>query len=422
MPSPIPEPLVNLLQRPVAVLGAGVSGQGVLALLATINARGVVYDERADNARRSFNATTGREHGLVVYSPGFAPEHAWLVAAREAGCTCLGELDFASLFWRGDVIAVTGTNGKTSLTEFLAHALTTAGRRAQATGNVGYSFSRLVVEQTGKVDVAVCEVSSFQAETLCHLRPTATLWTNFAEDHLERHAGLGVYFAAKRRLLERTPEGGRLVGSSVARLASINGWELPTVASVQTENQPDDPALAGSLFATYPQRENFLLASAWWRLAGLPADALYAAAQTFQAGNHRLCRVGEKNGVTFWNDSKATNFHAVEAALATFAGPVLWIGGGKSKGGDLAAFIRRIATKVRHAFLIGETQSALLGHCGQAGVPATACASLADAVKGAFAMAVQPDHVLLSPGFASFDMFRGYDDRGRQFEAIVGNL
>jgi len=422
MPSPIPEPLVNLLQRPVAVLGAGVSGQGVLALLATINARGVVYDERADNARRSFNATTGREHGLVVYSPGFAPEHAWLVAAREAGCTCLGELDFASLFWRGDVIAVTGTNGKTSLTEFLAHALTTAGRRAQATGNVGYSFSRLVVEQTGKVDVAVCEVSSFQAETLCHLRPTATLWTNFAEDHLERHAGLGAYFAAKRRLLERTPEGGRLVGSSVARIAAINGWQLPAVASVQTENQPDDPALAGSLFATYPQRENFLLASAWWRLAGLPADALYAAAQTFQAGNHRLCRVGEKNGVTFWNDSKATNFHAVEAALATFAGPVLWIGGGKSKGGDLAAFIRRIATKVRHAFLIGETQSALLGHCGQAGVPATACASLADAVKGAFAMAVKPDHVLLSPGFASFDMFRGYDDRGRQFEAIVGNL
>jgi UDP-N-acetylmuramoylalanine--D-glutamate ligase len=422
MPSPIPEPLVNLLQRPVAVLGAGVSGQGVLALLATINARGVVYDERADNARRTFNVTVGREHGLVVYSPGFAPEHAWLVAAREAGCTCLGELDFASLFWRGDVIAVTGTNGKTSLTEFLAHALTTAGRRAQATGNVGYSFSRLVVEQTGKVDVAVCEVSSFQAETLCHLRPTATLWTNFAEDHLERHAGLGAYFAAKRRLLERTPEGGRLVGSSVARLASVNGWELPAVASVQTENQPDDPALAGSLFATYPQRENFLLASAWWRLAGLPADALYAAAQTFQAGNHRLCRVGEKNGVTFWNDSKATNFHAVEAALATFAGPVLWIGGGKSKGGDLAAFIRRIATKVRHAFLIGETQSALLGHCGQAGVPATACASLADAVKGAFAMAAQPDHVLLSPGFASFDMFRGYDDRGRQFEAIVGNL
>lgn len=132
--------------------------------------------------------------------------------------------------------------------------------------------------------------------------------------------------------------------------------------------------------------------------------------------------MGEKNGVTFWNDSKATNFHAVEAALATFAGPVLWIGGGKSKGGDLASFIRRIATKVRHAFLIGETQSALLGHCGQAGVPATACASLADAVKGAFAMAVQPDHVLLSPGFASFDMFRGYDDRGRQFEALVGNL
>ena len=421
IPAP-PTSFTALLARPVAVLGAGVSGQGVLELLAAIGGRGVLYDGKAENAERNFTVQEAAGHGLVVFSPGFSPEHPWLAVARTAGCSCLGELDFASLFWRGDLVAITGTNGKTTLTEFLAHALTAAGRRAQATGNVGYPFSRFVVEQTGRTDIAVCEVSSFQAETLQHLSPTATLWTNFAEDHLERHPGMAAYFAAKWHLLERTPPGAVFTGSSVQRYALSSGHTLPAPAGLATEGQPADVRLGGTVFSGYPQRENFLLAAAWWRHAGLPESSLYAAAQTFQLGSHRLGRVGEKRGVSFWNDSKATNFHAVEAALATFAGPVLWIGGGKAKGGDLAGFVRRIAGHIRHAFLIGETQSALAGHCREARVPATPCASLAEAVRGAFGLAAAGDHVLLSPGFASFDMFRGYDDRGRQFESLVENL
>jgi len=417
-----PSSITALLARPVAVLGAGVSGQGVLALLAAAGARGVIYDERAEGARRNFTATEAATHALVVFSPGFAPEHAWLATARAAGCVCLGELDFASLFWRGELVAITGTNGKTTLTEFLTHALNAAGRRAHATGNVGYPLSRLVVEHADRTDIAVCEVSSFQAETLQHLRPTATLWTNFAEDHLERHPGMAAYFAAKRRLLERTAPGAVFVGSSVQRYAAESGNTLPAPACLATEGQQADARLAGSVFAGYPQRENFLLAAAWWRQAGLPVETLYAAARSFRLGEHRLTRVGEKRGVTFWNDSKATNFHAVEAALATFNTPVLWIGGGKAKGGDLAGFVRRIAQRIRHAFLIGETSPALAGYCREARVPASACGSLEQAVGSAFALAVAGDHVLLSPGFASFDMFRGYDDRGRQFTRLVEKL
>lgn len=421
IPSP-PDAINALLARPVAVLGAGVSGQGVLELLAAIGGGGLLYDEQAEGAERTFTAREAAGHGLVVFSPGFPPEHPWLAVARAAGCTCLGELDFASLFWRGELVAITGTNGKTTLTEFLAHALRAAGRRAHATGNVGYPFSRFVVEQADRADVAVCEVSSFQAETLRHLRPTATLWTNFAEDHLERHPGMAAYFAAKWRLLERTPAGAVFAGSSVQRHARQHGHTLPASAGLATEGQPADARLGGTVFAGYPQYENFLLAAAWWRHAGLPEAKLFEAARTFPAGAHRLARVGEKRGVTFWNDSKATNFHAVEAALATFAAPVLWIGGGKAKGGDLGAFVGRIARSVRHAFLLGETSAALAGHCREARVPATLCASLAAAVEAAFAQAVAGDHVVLSPGFASFDMFRGYDDRGRQFEALVGKL
>lgn len=427
LPAP-PANLIALLARPVAVFGAGVSGQAVRSLLAALGAEGVLYDGQADGARRDFTAADAAAHGLVVFSPGFAPEHAWLAVARAAGCVALGELDFASLFWRGELIAITGTNGKTTLTEFLAHALNAAGRRAHVAGNIGYPLSRFVVEHSPgggpqrETDIAVCEVSSFQAETLHHLRPTTTLWTNFAEDHLERHPGMEAYFAAKWRLLERTAPDACFVGSSVQAYAAASGRTLPAPACLATEGRSADARLAGSVFAGYPQRENFLLAAAWWGRAGLPADALYAAARTFRLGEHRLARVGEKRGVTFWNDSKATNFHAVEAALATFPTAVLWIGGGKAKGGDLAGFVRRIARKIRHAFLIGETAPALAGFCRAAQVPANACGSLEEAVRSAFVRATAGDQILLSPGFASFDMFRGYDDRGRQFACLVEKL
>ncbi|HWA27646.1 MAG TPA: UDP-N-acetylmuramoyl-L-alanine--D-glutamate ligase [Lacunisphaera sp.] len=424
IPSP-PASFSALLDRPVAILGAGVSGHGVLALLSALEARGVIYDEKAGGTASTFTLAQATAHGLAVFSPGFAPNHPWLEVARAAGCTCVGELDFASLFWRGEIVAVTGTNGKTTLTEFLAHALQSAGRRAHIAGNVGYPFSRFVVEQTGRTDIAVCEVSSFQAETLQYLRPTSAIWTNFAEDHLERHTGMSGYFAAKWKLVERTPSHSVFLGTSAAdyaRTAAQTFRDLPPSASVNTAGQSLDPRLSDTVFAGYPQYENFLLVAAWWRHYGLPEGALFEAARTFKLGSHRLARVGEKRGVTFWNDSKATNFHAVEAALATFAGPVLWIGGGKAKGGDLGGFIHRIARRVRHAFLIGETSSALAGHCREAQVPATACASLAEAVTGAFGRAAAGDHILLSPGFASFDMFRGYDDRGRQFQQLVENL
>ncbi len=421
LPAP-PANIAALLARPVAIFGAGVSGQGVLELLAKIGAVGRVYDEHAADAENDFTPEHANRHGLVVFSPGFIPNHPWLETAHDADCLCLGELDFASLFWRGQLIAVTGTNGKTTLTEFLTHALVHAGRAAHMTGNVGYSFSRFVVEQTGRVDIAVCEVSSFQAETLQHLHPTATLWTNFAEDHLERHAGMLAYFAAKWRLIERTAPDAVLLGSSVQQYATQTGRVLLASARIATEGQAADPRLAGTVFASYPQFENFLLAAAWWRQAGLSEETLRAAGRSFHVGEHRLARAREKQGVTYWNDSKATNFHAVEAALATFAAPVLWIGGGRGKGGDLEGFVRRIAPKVRHAFLIGETAPALASLCGGQHVAFTSCASLDEAVRDAAGRSAAGDHILLSPGFASFDMFRGYDDRGRQFVSIVEKL
>lgn len=433
-----PAILLPRLAKPVAILGGGVSGEGVQALLNALGVASKIYDAKGAD----FTAAAAAQHALVVFSPGFAPEHPWLARAQAAGADSLGELDFAACCWCGPVIAVTGTNGKTTLTEFLTHALGSIGRDAVATGNIGHSFARLVAARQGgtKDTLAICEVSSFQAEVLRHFRAEATLWTNFAEDHLERHLGLESYFGAKWHLVTHTtpaaPGRGSLgldpgaagrgtgvfLGTSVCRFAQKFERSLASAIPVATEQQPADPRLAGTVFANYPQRENFLLAAAWWRAAGLDADKLQVAARTFRLGRHRMTRVSEQAGLTFWNDSKATNFHAVEAALAGFTSPVVLIAGGKPKGGDLAGFVHRIGPRVKHAVLIGETSAELAFHCSMFRVAHTTCVTLADAVHRATELAGPGENVLLSPGFASFDMFRNYEDRGNQFETLVRRL
>ncbi len=420
-----PALLAPLLARPAAILGGGVSGRAAHLLMARLGGTAVIYDEHGKGGgRAAFTVAEACMHRLVVCSPGFAPTHPWLVAARSAECVCLGELDFAALCWRGRVVAITGTNGKTTLTEFLAHALRMLGCDATAVGNTGHAFAQLVAETGGgAVDAtAVVEVSSFQSETLQHLRAAAVLWTNFAEDHLERHGSMEKYFAAKENLLTRAAPEKYFVGPSVARAAEKLRRLLPSGALVTTEQQPGDTRLVGTAFENYPQRENFLLAAAWWRAAGLSEDALFVAARTFRLGAHRLARVAQHDGVTWWDDSKATNFHAAEAAVASFAAPVIAILGGKSKGGDVAAFIGRIAPQVRHALLIGETRAALSAACAKHDVAHTDCATLAAAVRHAVTFAHPGDHVLLSPAFASFDQFNGYADRGTQFAKLVESL
>lgn len=401
-------------------MGGAVSGSGAIALLSKLGASAVVYDRSG----REFSAEAARVHELVVFSPGFSLHHPWLEIARKSGCVCMAEIDFASLFWTGRIVAITGTNGKTTLTEFLARALNGAGRRALSAGNIGLPFTQLVADEDGgATDVtAVCEVSSFQAEQLGHFFADGLLWTNFAEDHLERHSGMEAYFTAKWELVLRTPPGHFFAGSSVQRYAAQYGRPIPPGAYVPTEGQPADARLAGTPFASYPQRENFILAAAWWRAEGLDEAALYAAAKGFRMGRHRLSSVGTVEGVNYWNDSKATNFHAVEAALGGFPRPVVLIAGGRSKGGDVAAFARRISPRITYAALIGETGAALGVAFEAMGMPHLVCTTLEEAIRAAAAAAHPDGDVLLSPGFSSFDMFRNYEDRGDSFERVVAEL
>lgn len=419
----VPDWLMHLVQRPAAIFGAGVSGRGAAGLITALGGSSVTYDRASERPQlREFVAAQAAGHGVVVLSPGFPPSHPWVQVARSAGCEILGEIDLAALAWPGEIIAITGTNGKTTLIELLTHALRHVGRDARAVGNVGTAFCDAWRTPATAESIAVCEVSSFQAETLRFFEAAATLWSNFAEDHLERHLTMEGYFRAKYNLVKRTR--GRVVffGPSVLTAAREYGCELPVDRCVPFEGVAMDPRVEPTVFGRVPQRENFLLLRALWKHLGLAEEKLIEAVLSFKLGGHRLARVAEIRGAGYWNDSKGTNFHAVEAALAGFDRPVLWIGGGRAKGGDIPAFAARIAPRLRQAFVIGETRDILAESFRRLAVPVVVCDSLRDAVLQARDMAIAGDHVLLSPGFASFDMFRGYDDRGRQFEAIVADL
>lgn len=394
-----------------------------MALLRKFGLKAIYYDAGGtDPAEQTFGPKQARKHGLIVYSPGFNLEHPWLCIARAAGCICLSELDLAALSWPHSIIGITGTNGKTTLTEFLAAALRRKGLSATAVGNNGVPFSMLVQQQQA-TGIAVCEISSFQAESVKHLRLDALLWTHFSEDHLDRHRDLHSYFAAKWRLLGCLRQRQFFLGPSVAEAAQRYGFALPDYAVVVDEQAGNAGTfIHDTVFARPPQRANGLIAHAYWRSRGLDEQAFCQAARGFSLPRHRLALTTTIGGIAFWNDSKATNFSATLAALESFASPVLWIGGGKAKGGDLKAFLCALAAKIKMAFLFGATAPQLAEQLELAGRQAWAFPSLTAAVQAAFRQAEPQEAVLFSPGFASQDGFCNYAERGEFFEKAVLDL
>lgn len=419
------EYLLPLLKKPVAVFGKGVSGKAAIKLLENNGWNYYCYEQNsAHTKQQQFGSSEARKHDLVIYSPGFDYNHPWLKMARKNGCICLGELDFASFLYKGKIIGVTGTNGKTTLTLFLAKALNNLGLSAVATGNNGHPLSLLSLSSSTET-VAVCEISSFQAEHLAHLKLDALLWTNFSEDHLDRHHHMECYFAAKWQLIKQLRGALLIAGKSVWEASKIYGYTFPQtleVEIVETDSKQRWPALARSPFWDSPQRENFFLVRSYWEKKGWPTHVLEETLASFSLPKHRLQKVAEVNSISFWNDSKATNFAATHAAISTFKQPVIWIGGGKAKGGDMPLFGRKVASKVEAVFLIGETSRILFEYMKAFHSSIFIFEQLEAATRQAFAYARPGDAILFSPGFSSLDQFKDYALRGETFKKIVLSL
>lgn len=407
----------ELMGKPVAILGNGVSGQAFERLLRSLGGRGVVFDEAfPDGTSRDFGDVDQSGFDLVVNSPGFRKDHPWISAAiRSQRLQLSSETEAAAQFWKGRIVAVTGTNGKTTVTGLLAHALCAGGWNARVAGNVGVPFSDCVMDSHSSDDWAVLEVSSFQAWNLSGMRLDGVIWTNFDEDHLDWHESLEDYFASKWRLIELAGDAPVVIGQEVAEAARSFGRRLPANVVVV----PDSEAENESQHLSLGNRRNLAMIRAWLRQADLEPGWLDLAMRDHVFPAHRFALVGERSGMRFWNDSKGTNFHAVAACLSQFRGKVWWLGGGLSKGGDIEGFCNRIAPRISRAFVFGQTGQLLKGFLNARGVPCVCCVTMQEALESAERMAVAGTDVVLSPGFASFDQFAGYADRGIQFEKWV---
>lgn len=408
------------LDKPVAVLGRGVSGEAAGKLIERLGGQPRFFDEGSDG--RFFDDAAAASVDLAISSPGFPSDHRWVNRARENGCRLLGETDFASLFWKGPIIAITGTNGKTTLTEFLAHAFSCAGMEVRAAGNIGTPLSYLIADDANTEAIAVCELSSFQTESLQCLDPDCVVWTNFDEDHLDRHRTMQAYFEAKHHLVVRASASQVFYDVSVAQWAKRFDCELDPSGLAGSEFDLQECDWEGTAFAGRPGLHCFRMAHAVWNAWGLGTDLLVSAARSFRKSPHRMEFVCEVSGAAYWNDSKATNFHATSGALSGFTGKVLWIGGGKGKGGDIAGFARRLIPLLKEVYLIGETKFELQSVFQEHGLEAPVYDTLERAVEAVGKVARAGDQVVFSPGFASFDLFDGYAQRGELFKKAVAQL
>jgi UDP-N-acetylmuramoylalanine--D-glutamate ligase len=377
----------------------------------------------------------------VVKSPGVPREAPVIAAALERGLDVVGELELA---WRAipnRFLAVTGTNGKTTTVEMLGHVYRTAGEPVAVAGNVGTPLSSLAgtIEPDATV---VCEASSFQLEDTAAFAPECAVFLNLAPDHLDRHADLGSYLAAKLRVFanqgnddvavynaDDSALAGVDLGGCARRVSFCRGAgpECEVALAEGTIFYDGEPLIAVGELGLFGEHNvaNAMAAATAALSMGLDRDAVRAGLRSFAGVPHRLEQVAEIGGVRFVNDSKATNVASAVVGIGAFAGGVHAILGGSEKGEPFAPLLDPLRERAAACYLTGATADRLAAELAPLvaeGVELHRCADLDDAVRRAAAAARPGEVVLLSPACASFDAFENFERRGDRFREIAGTL
>jgi UDP-N-acetylmuramoylalanine--D-glutamate ligase len=434
--------------KKVAVLGAGLSGTAAALLLRSKGATVTILDSADEKTLLKSTIENLRGQGVevrcglaaeqdsssydfVVLSPGIDPISPLAKSFSSRKIETMGELE---LGWRSvnvPVIAITGTNGKTTTTELLAQMLNACGQRTIACGNIGKPLSEVALERHD-LDVLTVEVSSFQLETILTFRPSISVWLNFAPDHLDRYRSVAEYRAAKLRIFENQTandvavlNGGETLPEIAARTVTFSAYADHADfrlegGSIVYQGAPvlrmADTKLRGS-----HNIENIMATLAVGLARGLSFEQMLPPLCAYEPRPHRCEFVREVGDVIYVNDSKATNLDAVEKGLLAQSRKVILIAGGKDKGFTFETLRPLVAEKVRAVVLIGE-MAERIAEDWKGAVPSEIAHSLADAVERAHALAQPGEVVLFSPGTSSFDMFKSYADRGDQFRALVHAL
>jgi UDP-N-acetylmuramoylalanine--D-glutamate ligase len=447
----------------VVVVGAARSGVAAAQLLARRGAEVVLTDLRPSLTEELILREAGvkLELGthrpetlaaadLIVLSPGVAPTQPAVAAAAAAGVPVIGELELASRWVRGRIVAITGTKGKSTTTTLVGRMLEAGGMKTLVGGNIGVPLSAQVDASTPDA-VHVVEASSFQLETTERFHPTVAVLLNFSPDHLDRHATVAAYADAKTRIfanqIERDwavinvddPEAVRLAAGARARRLAIStsdqapaAVDAPAIliagdAIVRRGNQRGDgrdielvPLAAVKLLGRHLLTD-VVAAAAVAHIFGIAPEAMTRAVATFTGLEHALEPVGEITGIRFVNDSKATNVEAAERAIESFGPDLAVVMGGRYKGGDFGLLREPLRARGATVIAIGEAAARLHEMLGDF-VPVRDAASIDEAVRIGFASVKPGGTVLLAPACSSFDMFHDYAERGRRFKEAVAAL
>ena len=448
-------------QKKVLVVGMARSGVAAAQLLRASGADVTVNDSKSEeelgsqllplkglrlNRRFGCNAEELLDgQDCVVISPGIPDTAPFVVKAKEAGIYVIGELELASQLSRGVLTAVGGTNGKTTTVCLLGEIFANSGKTAHVVGNIGYPFS-LAALVSREEDVIVCDVSSFQMETVDTFHPHVAVLTNITEDHLNRHGTMEVYTALKMRMfqnqtaddwavfnaddpgLEGLPKQvkSRVLLFSRRKETAEGAFVRDDMVILRMDGTERKVCRTDEIFIPGPHNlENALGAVCAAGAMKVPVSVIRHTLKTFRGVEHRIERVRELDGITYINDSKGTNVDSTIKAVQTMTDPTIIILGGYDKHTSFDPLSREIAGSpfIRRAILIGETAPLIRNSLKRAGFSNTEFAeTLGQAVEKARAAADKGWNVLLSPACSSFDMFRDYEERGRVFKDIVSKL
>jgi len=443
----------------VAVLGLGKSGLAIAKVLAAKGARVIASDSRTREELQEVaaqlpegveleagsHASACMEADLIVVSPGVPGTLPVLQAAEADGVEVFGEIELAYRIAQDGhetpIVAITGTNGKTTTTTLTGEIFKAAGLYAPVGGNIGHPLVLLAEEPA---DWLIAEVSSFQLETVYEFQPRIAAWLNFTDDHLNRHGTREAYFAAKKRIFaKQTSEDWAIINADDPALAGLiddlkaqvlpfslsgaiaegvvisDGW---IVWRKDGDEVPVAPIADIQLRGAH-NLSNCLAATAMALAAGIAPGIIALALRDFRAVEHRIEPVAVIDGAQWYNDSKGTNYDSTIKAIESFTEPLVLIAGGRDKGGAITPMIEAIASRVSHTVLIGEAAPYFERVLRAAGYEAiTMAADLPAALLAARAQSVEGGAVLFSPACASFDMFRNYEERGQVFKQQVLEL
>jgi len=448
---------INISDARIAVIGLGRSGEGAARLGKYLGANIFITDGGSSPAIMErckklefigISVETGGHSGkmydadLWVISPGIAQDAEIVLKAKENGVPVVSEIEFASWFTNAPIIAVTGSNGKTTSVNLLAEMCDTDGFAPTLAGNVGTAFSEAVLSDldTQPADrVYVLEISSFQMEHIVHFKPFISVFLNITPDHLDRYSGMDDYIRAKLNMIENQDQDDHIVYNYDDPILNTK------FASVRSQTHGFSILGKGETFFTMnatkiydeahatliqldqlalPGRHNLanaLAAATAAKILGVPNSRIAKVMSTFVGVEHRLERVLDINGVTYYNDSKATNVDAVKVALDSFDSSIHLILGGKDKGAEFSQLLPHAQNKVKEIIAYGQAGDKISAALRDA-VKLEQVSSLKEAVEICNLNAEPGDIILLSPGCASFDQFTNFEERGKVFKSLVKDM